>query len=92
MRRMLGVVCVTMLMTSVAVADSWQPSHSCRKPYKPFSFSNQWEVDSFNDDVRQYRKCIEEFIEEQQEAIDNHRQAAEEAIDDWESFVRLELR
>lgn len=72
-------------------ADMFTPSTSCSKPYKPFSFNSQWELDSFNDEVEAYRRCIEDFVDEQQSAIDRHRQAADDAIDEWNSFVRYEL-
>jgi len=72
-------------------ADSYSPSHSCYKPSKPYEFTSQWEVDSFNDEVEMYRNCIADFVEEQQEAIRRHSQAAEEAIDEWNNFVNWEL-
>ncbi|MGE4340444.1 MAG: hypothetical protein AB7E55_31520 [Pigmentiphaga sp.] len=74
-----------------AMSDPWQPSHSCRKPYKPFAFNSQWELDNFNDDVRRYRRCITDFVEEQETAIENHTNAIGDAIEDWNRFVRLEL-
>lgn len=80
-----------LLLQSSAWADIWEPSHHCTKPYKPIQFTSQWELDSFNDDVRRYKRCIEEFVEEQEQAIENHQQAAEDAIDEWNSFVRMEL-
>ena len=72
-------------------ADSWEPSHSCSKPHKPYEFTSQWQIDSFFNNVARYKNCIEEFIEEQEEAIENHMDASQEAIDDWNSFVNYEL-
>ena len=76
---------------SPIAADSWVVSHSCYKPFKPFEFTDQWQLDNFNFEVEQYRYCIEEFVEEQEYAIRRHEQAAEEAIDEWNNFVRYEL-
>lgn len=73
-------------------ADTFTPSHSCRKPYKPLEFRSEFEVDSFNDDARRYKRCLDKFVEEQKEAIETHRAAAKAAIEDWNRFVRLELR
>ena len=49
------------------------PDHECRKPEKPirpYSISNQWEVDSFNNDVdnynmnrRTYINCIKNYLD-----------------------------
>lgn len=72
-------------------ADMFQPSHSCTKPYKPYQFTSQWEVDSFNSSVRLYKQCINDFIEEQNDAIRTHQNATTEAVDEWNSFVSVEL-
>lgn len=79
------------LPSGVVKADMFQPSHSCTKPFKPFKFNNQYEVDQFNDDVERYKECISDFVEEQNSAIRKHNNAAQEAIDDWNSFVKWEL-
>lgn len=92
--RMWSVVaaCLLVLSISLASADIFIPSHSCSKPYNPYSFTSQGELDSFRDDVRRYKSCLEEFVEEQEGAIRKHREAANRAIEEWNSFVRMELR
>ena len=42
-------------------------------------------------DVEIYKMCIEDFVEEQNEAIRMHQEAAQEAIDEWNNFVNYEL-
>ncbi|MGR5382331.1 hypothetical protein [Vibrio harveyi] len=79
------------IFSTTALADMFQPSHSCSKPYKPYQFNSQYEVDSFNDDVRRYQQCINDFVEEQNDAVRNHAEAAEQAINDWNNFVNYEL-
>ena len=89
-------------ISSCLLADSFTPSHYCSKPtkpYKPYSFSSQWELDSykiymesFYNDVETYKNCIEDFVEEQNNAVRKHNSAAEEAIDEWNSFVNYELK
>jgi hypothetical protein len=81
-----GVILIIVVTNSFA--DSWQPSHSCHKPFKPFRFESQWELDNFRWEVQRYKRCIEEFVEEQEEAIRNHRNAANEAVEEWNRFVR----
>jgi hypothetical protein len=61
---------------------------SCTKPYKPYQFSSQSEVDNDNDDVEHYRGCNNNFVREQREAIGEHERAIQQAIDDWNRFVR----
>lgn len=81
-----------MFSAQSALADMFQPSHSCRKPYKPLSFTSQFEIDMFVNEVERYKECLVEFIEDQDESIKKHQSAAEEAADDWENFKNRELR
>jgi len=80
-----------LLLTFSAQADNYDPSPSCSKPNKPFEFNSQLEVDSFNDDVQQYQRCLYDFVDEQEEAIQRHHRAANGAINEWNNFVRMEL-
>jgi hypothetical protein len=89
--RNIVVLCVVFGLSSIAAADMFRPSHYCSKPYKPFEFDSQREVDNFNDDVEDYSRCINDFVEEQTEEAQKHQRAAEDAIDEWNSFVRIEL-
>lgn len=50
------------------------PSHDCikpTKPIKPYSFSNQWEVDSYNSKVNLYNSKLEQYINCIQEYVEN---------------------
>lgn len=85
----IGLACV--LLANLASADSYQPSPSCSKPYKPYQFNSKWELDNFNNEVDRYKRCIKEFVEEQQQAVENHRSAARDAVDEWNRYVRSEL-
>ena len=65
------------LMPPQAAADGWV-SYSCSKPWDK---SNQGAIDSF-------KSCTEDFVDEQKTAIRRHADAADEAIDDWNSFAK----
>ena len=43
------------------------------------------------DEVKEYQRCIQDFVEEQNQAIRNHQNAIDEAIDEWNHFVDNEL-
>lgn len=68
------------------------PSHDCikpTKPFKPYSFNSQWEVDSYNSQVdlynsqlQQYLNCIDECIENADSDIKRIKEKAQEAIDE----------
>lgn len=80
------------LFAGPAQADRRQPSHMCSKPFKPYQFRDEYDRSNFRWQVEQYKQCIADFVEEQNDAIKKHGRAAEEAIDEWNSFVNFELR
>jgi hypothetical protein len=41
--------------------------------------------------VQRYKNCIQDFVDEQNQAIETHQQAADDAIDEWNRFVNYEL-
>lgn len=83
---------IAILLTAFsAQANDDDMAPSCSKPYKPDQFNSQAELDDFNTDVQQYQRCLYDFVTEQEEAIQRHQRAANNAIDEWNSFVRQEL-
>lgn len=76
-----------LLISSCAFADMFAPRPYCNAPIKPYTFNNQWEIDRFESDVERYKLCITDFVKKQQDAIDVHSKAAQDAIDQWNSFV-----
>lgn len=94
MNKKLAITGMTILLvvSMPAAADSYSPSHSCRKPYKSYKFEDQWAIDRFKREVETYKQCIADFVEEQNDEVEHHREAAEEAIEEWNSYVNYELR
>lgn len=92
MRDLLFTIFMLCMATpSLAIADVYQPSHDCSKPDRPFEFEDDWELENFSSEVEDYKQCISDFVDEQNEAIKRHQNAAQEAIDEWNSFVNYEL-
>jgi hypothetical protein len=91
-RSRLAALGVLLAVATGAWADDWAPSPHCRKPSKPYRFTSEYEVESFKSDVDAYERCIDEFVRKQQEAAQVHKDAAKRAVDEWNSFVRFELR
>lgn len=84
--------CVFLMMAAIswsALADT--PSHSCKKPVKPAEFNENRQVEMFNDEVSVYKQCISDFADEQRQVAEMHRQAASDAIEEWNNFVNDEL-
>ena len=90
-KKLILISLLILICASSVLADMFSPSHYCSKPYKPYEFTEQWQVDSFNYDVERYSECIQDFVEEQNDAVRKHQEAANDAIDEWNSFVNFEL-
>ncbi len=75
-----------------ASADKITPTHSCKQPARPAKFKTEAEVNSYKAEIEVYRKCINDFIEEQNQAIERHRAAANQAITEWNFFVNTQPR
>jgi|GEM_PF-2027908 hypothetical protein len=73
-------------------ADKVPPAHSCTQPHRPFKFKTEAEVDAYKAQVESYRKCINDFVEEQNRAMQNHKDAANRAIEEYNFFVNTESR
>ena len=72
---------------TAGAADLPTPSPSCIKPKKPLEFSSEWQVDQFMSQVESYKACIKQFVDEQRETARIHQEAANAAIEEWNSFV-----
>lgn len=79
---------VTLLVFgSTAYGDMSPPAHKCIRPLKQTAFATQAQLERYKVEVELYRSCLEAFIKEQEQAIEVHRQAAQQAIDEWNKFV-----
>ncbi|MBB6287652.1 LmbE family N-acetylglucosaminyl deacetylase [Pseudomonas sp. JAI120] len=85
---MRALLLLGMLLSPLAFADTIEPSHDCSQPSVPYEFEDQNERDQFNAEVEEYKSCITDFVEEQQDAIRKHKSAADDAIEEWNSFAR----
>ncbi|MNN78626.1 hypothetical protein D3C81_1951970 [compost metagenome] len=84
---MTKLLALFLLISPVALADSVQPSHNCTKPKVPAQFKDEAERDQFTRDMDSFHKCISAFGETQNDAVRNHRAAAQEATEEWNSFA-----
>jgi hypothetical protein len=86
----LGMVFIA--STNLAYADTFQPSPVCYKPRKPYQFNSRMEIDDFYAQVDRYKRCVMDFIEEQKQAIQVHQSAVDEAVNEWNRYVKSELK
>ena len=98
MRLRLGVTCCSFLflalLYSPIAADTGSPSHSCvqPKPYVPIEIQSRSDLDMYNESVNRYKRCIEEFVEDQEKAVNRHHEAALKATEEYNSFVRAGMK
>jgi hypothetical protein len=94
MRHKLTMTCCSFLflalLNSPIAADMGSPSHNCSKPkpYDPIENRSKSDLDMYVDSVDRYKRCIDEFVEEQNKAANRHHEAAQAAIEEYNSFVK----
>jgi hypothetical protein len=94
MRLRLGVTFCSVLFLALLIspiaADMGSPSHSCSKPkpYDPIEIGSKTDLEMYNDSVNRYKRCIEQFVEEQNKAVKHHHEAALAATEEYNSFVK----
>jgi len=71
-----------------AIADTFAPSHTCIQPVKPDKFNGNHEVTMFDAAVSNYKRCITAFVDEHYGIADLHRSAADQAIAEWNNFLK----
>jgi len=69
MKKFLAILVLLFLHTGLS-ADTFTPSHYCTKPSKPYEFTDQWQVNNYNNEVQRYKNCIVDFANEQNDAIE----------------------
>ncbi len=67
------------------------PGHDCRAPERPVNDQDDVLWQGFLDAVDGYRHCISDFAAVNRRAAQAHAQAANEATQAWNAFVRREL-
>lgn len=93
MKRLIAAFAVVgCLAVSGMASTEWVTPHSCSKPTKPLFMDDDLAVSMYQRQVRDYKECIEQFVQDQEDAIRQHRQEANDAIDEWNRFVKYEMR
>ena len=58
------------------------PDHTCSEPYKPYQFTDQYQVDRYNRDMEEYIDCINEYVDNAANDIKRIQESAQSAIDE----------
>jgi hypothetical protein len=90
MKRLIATLALLATLASPAMAE-YVSGPSCfffeSKPYKPFQFTSQFEVDSYNQQVDSYNDARARYIKCIDDYVDAHRKAANDAIDSSNSTL-----
>lgn len=61
--------------------------HSCREPFED-PFPSTFSETTYQLGVQSFQKCIKQYVLEQEQAIAEHKRAADNAIESWNDFVK----
>ena len=77
----------TTLLT-VSFCFALEPKNDCIEPIIPFKFKNNSEIREFNTASDIYKACIDRFIKDHHDNIDNSMASIRSAAADWTAFVQ----
>jgi len=80
-----------LLPSMLSAAHSPQPANTCEPPTRPPEDVAEVVWNRFLADVDSYRACISEFVQQNHAASDAHRQAANQATEQWNAYVKSSL-
>ncbi len=79
------------LLSSAAHAHFFAEAHDCRAPVKPLEFVTDLDRQQFEQQVDQYRNCLQSFVDKQNAAMEKHQTSAQRAADTWNDYAQREL-
>lgn len=75
-----------MLLPGPASAHFFAETANCRAPKKPLTFAVELDRQQFEQQVDDYRNCLENFVNRQNQAMEKHRHSAEQAAKQWRQY------
>jgi len=60
----------------------------CVKPEKPVDFATEAEYLMYQELVKTYTECSKKFIENETIIVEQHTKVLNEAIDEWNEFIK----
>jgi len=84
--KLIIVISSILLSTALSAQDSFKMQ--CARPLKPVSLDSNAAIRKYNTDSRNYKACFDDFMRYHKEQRAKHTKAMNEAIDEWNSYVR----
>ncbi|MEH6471280.1 MAG: hypothetical protein V7752_08520 [Halopseudomonas sp.] len=79
------------LISGLSHAHFFSEAHDCKAPVKPLEFITELDKKEFEQDVEDYRSCLQAFVDKQNAAMAKHQTAAQKAADTWKDYAEREL-
>lgn len=74
------------LVSSSNCFAEWIDQHRCNEPFED-PFPNSFSETTYQLGAQSFKECIEKYIQDQDQAMDEHKEAAEHALKSWNDFV-----
>lgn len=79
------------LISATSQAHFFAEAQDCKAPLKPLEFITALDKQEFEQQVEQYRNCLQLFIDKQNAGMSNHQTAAQQAADTWSDYAQRVL-
>lgn len=74
-----SIFIITFILAFCAQADNFSSGPLCYKTSKPLLFSPEYQKNRYEQEVKEYRICVENYVAEQKRAIQLHKDSITEA-------------
>jgi len=81
---------ILLLLANFVQADKYVPTHLCFKPERPLFMASPYHQNLYQQDIKQFKYCIRDFIKEQERQNIIHQEAIKKATSDWNEFIEKE--
>jgi len=65
-------------------------AHSCPLPVRPGRITSQWELENYHVQLEIFERCMFEYVKDQQRQAQHHENAAQQAMQEWKSYLRMD--
>lgn len=90
--RILKTLLIALLAGLAAPSYAHAPEPArCSAPARPHDDQNDVLWQQFLDDIEQFRACVQNRMQAEEQAASAHQAAARAAVEDWNTFVRTSL-
>lgn len=78
-----------LIVTIASLCHALEPKNNCMMPSIPIKMRNNSDIRAFNTAGDIYKSCIDKFIQDHRENVNNSMQSMRDAGADWSKFVKL---